>query len=78
MKSVKETKRPHKRFLHDVVGVRRVAGQPSRKVIRRVEMRQKDLFKLGPIHYTGPRSTCWLAAYHIQTNQLSVLFRTKI
>ncbi len=41
-KSVRTSQRPDVRLLNDVFGVGGVAHQPSRQVVRRIEMRQQS------------------------------------
>jgi hypothetical protein len=54
-KSIEESQRPQTRLLDYVFGIRRVAHQPARQVVRRVKMRRYDLFEsLGHVCLTLP------------------------
>jgi hypothetical protein len=45
VKSVKELKCAHARFLHQIFGILGVTGEPARKIVSGAEVRQHDILK---------------------------------
>jgi hypothetical protein len=59
VKSIEELQRPQIRFLDHVLRILIAAGQPTRKIERRVKVRQHQCLEAFPVAGISPHTMGW-------------------